>query len=327
MEITCDMILIGIGLFFAHLIVIYLLNKKTKDIRGRHVVVTGGSSGIGLWVGVTCSKLGANVTIVARNPKWLEKAKLLIEENRLTEAQRVETKSLDLSKNFEDVSKGFAEIEASMGPIYMLVNCAGFAMCGKVEDIDVADAKLMMDVNYFGTYYPTRYVLPKMREAQEGIIVITASQAALMGIYGYSAYAASKFALRGLAETIAMEAKQDGISVTLALPADTDTPGFERENKEKPEETKIISGSGGLAHPKDVGERIVRDALACNFFSILGFESWVLSSMSVGVATWNGPFLTLLHVLLLGPLRLVAVGLQWHCQYVIKKCRAKNKKD
>lgn len=251
----------------------------------------------------------------------------MIEEHKLTEAQRIETKSLDLSKNFADVSTGFAEIEQSLGPIYMLVNCAGFALCGRVEDIDIDDAKLMMEVNYFGTYYPTRYVLPKMREAQDGIIVITASQAALMGIYGYSAYSASKFALRGLAETIAMEAKQDGVSVTLALPADTDTPGFERENKEKPEETKIISGSGGLAHPKDVGERIVRDALACNFFSVLGFESWFLSSMSVGLATWCGPFLTFFHVLFLGPLRLVALGIQWHCQYVIKKCRTKNKKD
>lgn len=247
----------------------------------------------------------------------------MIEEHKLTDAQRVEIKSLDLSKSFADVSAGFTEIEQSLGPIYMLVNCAGFAICGRVEDLDIDDAKLMMDVNYFGTYYPTRYVLPKMREAQDGIIVITASQAALMGVYGYSAYSASKFALRGLAETIAMEAKQDGVSVTLALPADTDTPGFERENKEKPEETKIISGSGGLAHPKDVGERIVRDALACNFFSVLGFESWILASVSVGVATWSGPFLTLFHVLLLGPLRLVALGIQWHCQYVIKKCRSK----
>lgn len=69
----------------------------------------------------------------------------------------------------------------------MLVNCAGTAICGKFEDIDVNDAKMMMDINYFGTYYPTRCVLPKMKEAKDGIIVITASLAALLGIYGYSA--------------------------------------------------------------------------------------------------------------------------------------------
>lgn len=70
-----------------------------------------------------------------------------------------------------------------------------------------------MDLNYFGTYYPTRHCLEKMKKRGVGTIVITASQAALMGIYGYGAYGAAKFALRGLAETIAMEAKQYGVSV------------------------------------------------------------------------------------------------------------------
>lgn len=72
----------------------------------------------------------------------------------------------------------------------------------------------MMDLNYFGTYYPTRHCLAKMKKAKEGTIVITASQAALMGIYGYGAYGAAKFALRGLAETIAMEASHCGVSVS-----------------------------------------------------------------------------------------------------------------
>lgn len=72
----------------------------------------------------------------------------------------------------------------------------------------------MMDCNFFGTYYPTRYCLDKMKKNKQGIIVITASQAALMGIYGYGAYGATKFALRGLAETIAMEASHCGVSVS-----------------------------------------------------------------------------------------------------------------
>lgn len=72
----------------------------------------------------------------------------------------------------------------------------------------------MMDLNYFGTYYPTRHCLAKMKQRKSGTIVITASQAALMGIYGYGAYTAAKFALRGLAETIAMEASHCGVSVS-----------------------------------------------------------------------------------------------------------------
>lgn len=70
-----------------------------------------------------------------------------------------------------------------------------------------------------------------------------------------------KFALRGLAETIAMEVSNTKISVTLALPADTDTPGYATENMSKPEETKIISATAGLAKPEDISKKILRDSL------------------------------------------------------------------
>lgn len=140
-------------------------------------------------------------------------------------------------------------------------NCAGFATCGTIEDISIKDAQQMMNINYWGTYYPTKFILPKMKNSGEGIIVITASQAALLGIYGYGPYAASKFALRGLAETISMESSHCGVSVTLALPADTDTPGLANENKSKPTATKEISGSGGLFTPEQVAKQILNDAL------------------------------------------------------------------
>lgn len=62
-----------------------------------------------------------------------------------------------------------------------------------------------------------------------------------------------------------MESKHLGVTVTLAMPSDTDTPGFENEEKSKPKETKIISGSGGLAKPEDVAAQIVKDALVWVF--------------------------------------------------------------
>lgn len=250
----------------------------------------------------------------------LEKAKEELEKRRVRDTQMIQFRSLDLAQSYGAVTSTLEELERTVGAIYMLINCAGMAICGTVEDTSVEDARKLMDVNYFATYYPTRHVLPKMKEAGDGIIVITASQAALMGIYGYGAYAASKFALRGLAETIAMEARHRGVSVTLALPADTDTPGFENENRTKPEETKIISGSGGLAKPEDVGKRLVQDALKGSFFSIMGLESWVLSILCVGMAPWRGPLLCFVQFYLLGPLRLIGLALQWNFQRIIKNC-------
>lgn len=89
------------------------------------------------------------------------------------------------------------------------------------------------------------------------------------GIYGYSAYGASKWAVRGLAEAINMEAIGTNVQVTVAFPPDTETPGFEKEELTKPTVTKLISGSGGLWKPDDVGKKIVHDAMVRLFYSYL----------------------------------------------------------
>ena len=303
--------------------------------------MTGGSSGIGLWVAVYAARMGADVTIIARNARLLgkfqsysthrlisyqfvyfltfsEKAVAVIKETAQPE-QKIEYRSLDLTKGHVEINKVFTEIEEKSGEIYMLVNCAGTAICGTLEDTKPEDAKFLMDLNYFGTFYPIQYVLPKMKARKDGIIVITASQAALLGIYGLGAYSASKFALRGLAETLTMETKHLNINVTLALPADTDTPGFANEEKSKPQETKDICGSGGLFKPENVAQSILKDALRGNFFSILGLESWVLSLLCCGMSPWKNPLLGLLQFYTMGPLRLIGMLLQWNFGRLVRK--------
>ncbi|KAL5273474.1 KDSR family protein [Megaselia abdita] len=312
-------------------ILVYLfvknLKSKEKSLYGKHVVVTGGSSGIGLNIATECAKRGANVTIIARNENTLNAAISLLEIIRRVPEQKFQKVSLDISKDYKTVEKVFEKLESDVGPIYMLVNCAGMAICGVFEEVSVEDAHKLMDVNYFGTYNCTRCVLPKMKAAKEGVIVITASQAALMGIYGYGCYAAAKFALRGLAETIAMESKHLGVTVTLAMPADTNTPGFENEEKSKPKETKIISGSGGLAKPEDVASQIVKDALNGSFFSILGTESWILSLLCCGMAPWGGIGLNIFQAIVMGPLRLIGCAIQYNFSRIIRQCALESEKQ
>lgn len=81
------------------------------------------------------------------------------------------------------------------------------------------------------------------------------------GIFGYTAYSSTKFALRGLAESLAMELQPYGISVTLSLPPDTDTPGYAVEELSKPKETKAISQMANLVQPEAVAEKTLEDAL------------------------------------------------------------------
>lgn len=227
MSLWIETILIATLLIVVH-VGIYLWTRKTtrKSLKDRHVVVTGGSSGIGLWVAIHCAKLGAHVTIIARNIANLEAAVQQISCHKLHDQQKIQYRSLDLSKDYDVVAKCLAELETEVGPIYYLANCAGMAICGPVDEMPVEDARRMIDVNYYGCFYPTRYVLGKMKQRGDGIITICGSQLSMFGIYGMGPYAASKFALRGLAETIAMEVCHTSINVTLALPADTGSSLF-----------------------------------------------------------------------------------------------------
>ena len=93
----------------------------------------------------------------------------------------------------------------NLGPIFMLVNCAGFSIPKKFEHLTPKEERSQMEVNYFGSTNVTRAVLPDMKSHGEGgHIVFVASQAAFLGLYGLSSYCASKFAIRGFAESLAM---------------------------------------------------------------------------------------------------------------------------
>ena len=99
----------------------------------------------------------------------------------------------------------FREAVQTFGPVFILVNCAGFAVPKKFENSSVEEEHRQMDVNYFGSTQVTRAVLPDMKSNNGGgHIVFVASQAALIGLYGLSSYCASKFAVRGFAESLAM---------------------------------------------------------------------------------------------------------------------------
>ncbi|XP_031635663.1 3-ketodihydrosphingosine reductase [Contarinia nasturtii] len=324
MDFPIEIALIVALLAIAHIgIYLWVSKKPQRPIQNRHVVVTGGSSGIGFWIAVKCAQLGAHVTIVARNVEKLESALKKIQVHKVNDKQMIQCRSVDLSSNYENVKNALSALEEEIAPIYFLVNCAGGAICGRVDELSPDDAVYLMNINYFSVYYPTRYILTKMKEKGDGIITITGSQASLMGVYGLGPYAVAKFALRGLAETIAMEVSNTKISITLALPADTDTPGFENENLTKPEETKTISGGAGLAKPEDMATVILNDSLIGNFISISGFESWLLTIVCSGMSPWGGLLFTVLQSIILGPLRFVAYGIQWHCRNVVKTCAQK----
>ncbi|XP_044257176.1 3-ketodihydrosphingosine reductase [Tribolium madens] len=320
------LIVLFIPLFIVALILRLIKQRSPKSLDKRHVVITGGSSGIGKSAAVLAARKGANVTIIARNLEKLAAAEKEIKGACIHKDQIVTAVSVDVSNKI-GIHNELNNLEEKVGPIYMLINCAGMAICGKVEDFTEQDVNTMINANYLGTLYPIQSVVPRFKDRQEGIIVLTASQVALMGMFGYSIYASCKFALRGLAESISMELKPYNISVTLALPPDTDTPGYENENKTKPTETQLISETGGLLKPEVVATKLLKDALIGKFFSFVGVESYILTTLCIGMTPYVDFLEIMVQSVLLGPLRLIGAYYLQTFHNIIQRCYLQKQKD
>uniref|UniRef100_A0A8D3DXH9 3-dehydrosphinganine reductase n=1 Tax=Scophthalmus maximus TaxID=52904 RepID=A0A8D3DXH9_SCOMX len=259
------MLLVVAAFIVAFVLLLYmispLISPKPLKLNGAHVVVTGGSSGIGKSIAVECYRQGAFITLVARNEAKLLQAKKEVEKFAINDKQVVLCISVDVSSDYSQVESVIKQAQEKLGPVDMLVNCAGSSISGKFEEVEVDRFKKLMEVNYLGSVYPTRAVITTMKERRMGRIMFVSSQAGQIGLFGYTAYSPSKFALRGLAESLQMEIKPYNIYVTVAYPPDTDTPGLAEENKTKPLETKLISETSGVCQPDQVAKIIVRDAI------------------------------------------------------------------
>ena len=208
--------------------------RARRSLLGRHVLITGGSSGIGKCLAAAAAERGADVTIVARNEERLQKAREEIQAKVPNPSkQRVIALKADITRDKETLDAALSAATAELGPVYMLINNAGTSIPRRFVEADLSESRSMMDVNYFGSLNVTKALLPSMQDAGEGLIVFVSSQAALIGIYGLAAYCGSKYAVRGFAEALAMEVRPHGIGVTVCCPPDTDTPGFEEEQKSK----------------------------------------------------------------------------------------------
>ncbi|XP_031562922.1 3-ketodihydrosphingosine reductase-like [Actinia tenebrosa] len=297
-------VLIGIASFLTLIYALDLFNRKSTNFNGKHTVITGGSSGIGKALAIELAKVGANITLLARNEERLAKAKAEIEKH-LLEGRKVQTFSVDLSSDIKQVEKAFDEVYSTFGPVDVLFNCAGYATCGVFEETNIEDFKNMMNTNYFGSVYPTYVTIKNMKQRKQGHIVFVSSMGGQLGIFGLTAYSASKFAVRGFAESLFMEVKPYNIGVSVVFPPDTDTPGFENENKLKPEETKLICSSGGLFSPESVAKNIISGVESRKFLISCGLDGWALNAVTSGAAPPSSWMELITQVTVMGVLRIV----------------------
>ncbi len=223
----------------------------------QHVIITGGSSGIGRATARLLTRRGAHISIIARRQTLLDETTAELEGLRAHPRQRIHAHSADLSE-WEQAQEAIATLSADGFPPDILINSAGITQPGYFEQLELDDFRRIMDVDYFGTLYPCRAVVPTMIERGRGHIVNLSSVAGFLGVFGYSAYCAAKFAVRGLSDVLRQELKPHGIHVSVVFPPDTDTPQLRYEEPFKPPETRRISGTARVLTADQVARAILR---------------------------------------------------------------------
>jgi hypothetical protein len=214
------------------------------NLKGKTVVITGASSGIGRATALEMARRGAHVVLGARR---LEPLEAIAAECRNADVRAIAV-AADVTKQ-EDCARLIREA----GEVDVLVNNAGFAIFDAAADANPADLRAMMETNYFGLVHCTQAVLPRMLERGSGTIVNVASILGIMGAARLGGYCATKFAVIGFSEALRDEVLGRGVRVALVCPGTTDTDFFVTADRGKiPGASRLL----GAVSPERVARAI-----------------------------------------------------------------------
>lgn len=190
--------------------------EKDQSIKNKVVIVTGASSGIGLAMTEALLVDGYDVIAIAKDFSSFK-----VEHDRL----RIEKLDVSVLDNLAQASNDI--LKSINKPIKALVNNAGLGKMAFLEQLSVADMRMVMDINFMSHAIITKAFLPTLKQQGEADIIFTGSEAALKGARQGSIYCASKFAVRGFAQSLREECGKSRVRVTLINPGAVRTPFFD----------------------------------------------------------------------------------------------------
>ncbi len=220
-------------------------------MKNKVVIITGASSGIGKACAIECAKRGAKVVLGARNAQKLSEVTQEIQNLKKETPLAIPTdvtQETDCQNLVEQTIQHFGKLD-------ILINNAGIAMRGLFKDTKLEVIKKVMDVNFWGTVYCTKFALPHLLETK-GSIVGVISIAGYMGLPARTGYGASKYAVRGFLDTLRVENLKTGLHILVAAPGFTAsnirttslTSSGEPQGKSPRDEGKMMSAEECATH-------------------------------------------------------------------------------
>jgi len=248
------------------------MNNIFKD---KVVIVTGASTGIGNAIAREFAHNGSRVMLAARSAEKLHSLESELREKGLEASYCV----TDVTRE-EDCRRLIETTVAKYGTVHILINNAGISMRAMFTDVDLSVLKRLMDVNFWGTVYCTKYALPYLLE-NKGSVVGVSSVAGFHGLPGRTGYSASKFAMHGFLETIRIENLKEKLHVMIIA------PGFTASEVRK--HALTANGKEQGTSPREEGRMMTPEHVA----------RWVLKGIRKKkrnkILTWEGRFTALLQ--------------------------------
>jgi short-subunit dehydrogenase len=245
-------------------------------MKNKVVVITGGSSGIGKALAEVFAKAGANIVIAARHADKMGEVEA--ELRKYAEVMGIVT---DVSRE-DDCKRLIEETLNRFGGIDVLINNAGISMRALIEEVDLGVLHQLMDTNFWGTVYCTRYALPYLLK-RKGSVVGISSIAGKKGLPGRAGYSASKFAMEGFLEVLRIENLKKELHVLVA------NPGFTATNIRKSSLSKTGIAQGDS--PRNEKEMMLPEFVAQKIYQAVVYRKRDL------VLTTNGKLTVFLNAL------------------------------
>ena len=245
-----------------------------KTFEGRVAVVTGAGSGIGRSVAMELANHGVHVALVDVNRAALDETRQLLQGTGVhTSIHVIDVASRELMAGLPE------QVLAEHGAVHILVNNAGVSVSHTFADQSVDDLEWITGINYWGVMYGCKFFLPYLLDADEAHIVNMSSSAGLTGMKGQSSYGATKFAVRGLSESLFVELARTNVGITCVHPGAVATNIVATARMAEDDKEKMLKFFHLSMPPEKAARLIIRAIRKSRFNLVFCPESRLLNVM------------------------------------------------